>query len=986
MSPSNFSRAAFAAAILASGASAAYNPASTQNVAMYWGQGNAQIPLSDVCSDPSVDIVNIAFVNGFPQKVGDYPKTNFANACWGYYPDPNDKTKDSGLLKNCAGVGDAIKTCQNAGKKVLLSIGGGYPTDYYLPSQEVAEYFAEFLLNVFGPAPAGWTGPRPFGDAAVDGFDLDLEANAAQLPSSEYLYKNYDHFVTRVKSLRPSSLISGAPQCIVPDARLADAISKVPFDFIFTQFYNTDACSAARGYKEINKATTGFTFDAWVKWLLANSNNKNVKLYLGLAAGPDGLPVHKEDYLKPEQANALIAKYQKKWPAIFGGVMLWEATVSARNTAYSQSYGYWVKATLDGSFTSKYKPVVSSSSRASSSTRVSSTPISSSNRVSSTPISSSARVSSSSIRSSSVYVTSSSIRSSSSPASSTVVSSSVYVPSSARSSSASPASSKASSSIYVPVSSSTSVHVSSSASPVSSQASSSSYIQVSSSSSVYQVSSSASSSSEIHVSSSTSVYVSSSASSASTPAPASSSASSIGVSSSASSVGPSSSHVESSSVTVPHASESSSSVYSTNSPSIVYPVGTTKIVSPSASSTPVYPDASSIIPYPVYNASSTHGTGYPESTPKAASSTPCSTSSKVYPAESSSSKYPEAASSKAYPVESSFVYPVYPASTTKGGDYPAYPTSSSKGGNYPVYPASSSNGGDYPVYPASSSKGGDYPVYPVASSKSQDSYPSVTKKPEEYPSYPTGATTVTTITTAYVDICSTGLTTITTTIIKTVCGSCAKPTKKPEYPEGWTTSVYVDKTVTLTITKPVHASTNVPVYPAAPKPSSPSYPGSDKPVYPAEYPKKPEGKKPEYPVEHATSTLLQYVTLTKVAVPYTAVPYASSAIYTPVPQASSAVYTPVPQVSSAVYTPVPQVSSAVYTPVPQVSSAVYTPAPYVPVYGSKNGTSAYVPKPTGTGKPTMPSSYAPPEFEGAASRFGVGLTAVVAVVAAFFVL
>ena len=77
MSISTFSRAAAAATLLASTASAAYNAASSQNVAMYWGQGNAQIDLSVVCDDPTIDIVNIAFVNGFPQKVGDYPKTNF---------------------------------------------------------------------------------------------------------------------------------------------------------------------------------------------------------------------------------------------------------------------------------------------------------------------------------------------------------------------------------------------------------------------------------------------------------------------------------------------------------------------------------------------------------------------------------------------------------------------------------------------------------------------------------------------------------------------------------------------------------------------------------------------------------------------------------------------------------------------------------------------------------------------------------------------
>jgi chitinase len=68
--------------ILASTASAAtFKPDSKNNVAVYWGQGYAQGPLSDVCADPNVDIVNIGFVTQFPKVVGDYPVTNFGKFC-----------------------------------------------------------------------------------------------------------------------------------------------------------------------------------------------------------------------------------------------------------------------------------------------------------------------------------------------------------------------------------------------------------------------------------------------------------------------------------------------------------------------------------------------------------------------------------------------------------------------------------------------------------------------------------------------------------------------------------------------------------------------------------------------------------------------------------------------------------------------------------------------------------------------------------------
>lgn len=55
----------------------AFDASSSSNVAMYWGQGSNQITLKELCSDPSVDIVSIGFVNKFPTRRGEYPATNF---------------------------------------------------------------------------------------------------------------------------------------------------------------------------------------------------------------------------------------------------------------------------------------------------------------------------------------------------------------------------------------------------------------------------------------------------------------------------------------------------------------------------------------------------------------------------------------------------------------------------------------------------------------------------------------------------------------------------------------------------------------------------------------------------------------------------------------------------------------------------------------------------------------------------------------------
>ena len=158
----------------------------------------------------------------------------------------------------------------------MLSVGGGYPTNYTLPNADVASWFAEFLIGAYGPVTAKWTAaglPRPFGNAVVDGFDLDLEADTWNVPSPDLLYKNYDIFGNYVKS-NSKMLLSTAPQCVVPDSRVSDALTKVNFDFVFTQFYNTWECSAAKAVQDIKtKATSTFTFQKWVDWLKVNSKN-----------------------------------------------------------------------------------------------------------------------------------------------------------------------------------------------------------------------------------------------------------------------------------------------------------------------------------------------------------------------------------------------------------------------------------------------------------------------------------------------------------------------------------------------------------------------------------------------------------------------------------------------------------------------------------------------------------------------------------------
>jgi chitinase len=73
---------------------------------------------------------------------------------------------------------------------------------------------------------------RPFGDAILDGVDLDIEGGSAT---------GYAAFVTQLRTHFDSDktkkyMITGAPQCVFPDGYLGDTISKVPFDALYVQF------------------------------------------------------------------------------------------------------------------------------------------------------------------------------------------------------------------------------------------------------------------------------------------------------------------------------------------------------------------------------------------------------------------------------------------------------------------------------------------------------------------------------------------------------------------------------------------------------------------------------------------------------------------------------------------------------------------------------------------------------------------------------
>jgi hypothetical protein len=150
-----------------------FNPRASDLNVVYYSQTDltSVISLTQVCDDPAVDIVILAFVTHFVSN-GGYPAMNMASNCWA----PNAAQQAAGAtgLLDCVSDGFASKIarCQQQGKKVMLSVGGAVG-DLSMSSDAQAVQVANTLWNLFlgGTDPA--SAPlRPYGDVVLDGIDI----------------------------------------------------------------------------------------------------------------------------------------------------------------------------------------------------------------------------------------------------------------------------------------------------------------------------------------------------------------------------------------------------------------------------------------------------------------------------------------------------------------------------------------------------------------------------------------------------------------------------------------------------------------------------------------------------------------------------------------------------------------------------------------------------------------------------------------------
>ncbi|KAG0302117.1 Chitinase 1, partial [Dissophora globulifera] len=221
-----------------------------------------------------------------------------SNHCWETYPD--------GVL-NCPKVGADISACQANGKAVVISIGGASGS-YHLDDAASGKAFAEQIWDMYL---GGNSTTRPFGDAIVDGVDLDLESGTNV------------GYVTFIQTLRAKFALSdrnyyiaSAPQCPYPDEATKAALNSAWFDLVWIQFYNNYCGVQSYGTKDFN-------FNTWNNWATTVSINKNVRILLGVPGGPHAAG---SGIISAATLNTILKGINSY--SNFGGVMMWDAGIA----------------------------------------------------------------------------------------------------------------------------------------------------------------------------------------------------------------------------------------------------------------------------------------------------------------------------------------------------------------------------------------------------------------------------------------------------------------------------------------------------------------------------------------------------------------------------------------------------------------------------------------------------------------------------------
>jgi chitinase len=294
-------------------------------------------------SQPYVFI--LAFVPTFFGP-GGWPTLNMGPHCWAAST-AQSQAGATGLI-DCVsdGFANQVRQCQDAGKKVLLSLGGaqGY-SDTTIPSDQDAEMLASKLWNLFlgGMEIPQTNAIRPFGDVVLDGIDVGKKHALAGLwtlnpvlpvPANFHSIDNESgttaYFATLISALRAlfqSSaatkpyFLSAAPQCPRPDASIPLSSMQTSLDFVWVQFYNNPSCNLASGASFLSSlaAWSGDLAADTADFINTGNGVSSPRLYMGVPAWPGA----GSGYVDANGLRSLLHSVHGAH-ANFGGVMFWD--------------------------------------------------------------------------------------------------------------------------------------------------------------------------------------------------------------------------------------------------------------------------------------------------------------------------------------------------------------------------------------------------------------------------------------------------------------------------------------------------------------------------------------------------------------------------------------------------------------------------------------------------------------------------------------
>lgn len=185
-----------------------------QNVVYWGGTNNESDDLSTYCTATAgIDILVLSFLDIYG-STGSIPAGNIGNSCY---------VGTNGAPQLCDNLAASIASCQAAGIKIILSLGGAAGS-YSLQSQSQAVAIGQYLWEAYGNSGSSSV-QRPFGNVFVNGFDFDLELNAG----SQY----YQYLISTLRSNFASDpkntyYITGAPQCPLPLSLLNFNVDRRP--------------------------------------------------------------------------------------------------------------------------------------------------------------------------------------------------------------------------------------------------------------------------------------------------------------------------------------------------------------------------------------------------------------------------------------------------------------------------------------------------------------------------------------------------------------------------------------------------------------------------------------------------------------------------------------------------------------------------------------------------------------------------------------